>query len=128
MLSAATLAPAQAALWVVLLEIDGTTIARPVGVVAMVAGLATALVVVGAGIALLAPDRRQAQFLYSSGVLAAALVASLLPEHPANTVAKLAVGSTTTGTWLAVVAYVALGAVAYLAVRVAVGRLDPEGL
>jgi len=127
-LSAATLAPAQAALWVVLLEIDGTTIARPVGVVAVVAGLATALVVVGAGIALLAPDRRQAQFLYSSGVLAAALVASLLPEHPANTVAKLAVGSATTGTWLAVVAYVALGAVAYLAVRVAVGRLDPEGL
>jgi len=127
-LSAATLAPVQAALWIALLELNGTAIARPLGLVGVVAGLATALVVVGAGVALLAPDRRQAQFLYSSGVLAAALVAGLLPEHPANTVAKLAIGSATTATWVAVAGCLALGVVAYLAVRVAVDRLDPEGL
>ena len=127
-LSAATLAPVQAALWIALLELNDTAVARPLCLVGVVAGLATALVAVGAGVALLAPDRRQAQFLYSSGVLAAALVAGLLPESPANTVAKLAIGSATTVTWVAVAGYLALGVVAYLAVRVAVDRLDPEGL
>ncbi len=127
-LSAATLAPLQAALWIALLRFNGTGVANPLALVAVVAGLSTALVVVGAGIALTTPDRRQAQFLYSVGVLAAAVVAGLLPEHPANTVAKLAVGSPTTATWLAVAGYVALGAVAYVAVRVGVERVDPERL
>ncbi len=127
-LSAATLAPVQAALWIALLRVNGTGVANPLALVAVVAGLSTALVVAGAGIALTTPDRRQAQFLYSAGVLAAAVVAGLLPEHPANTVAKLAVGSPTTATWVAVAGYVALGAVAYVAVRIGVERVDPEGL
>jgi len=127
-LSAATLAPVQAALWVALLRLNGTGVANPLALLGVVAGLSTALVVVGAGIALTTPDRRQAQFLYSAGVLAAAVVAGLLPEHPANTVAKLAVGSPTTATWGAVAGYVALGVVAYVAVRVGVARVDPEGL
>lgn len=127
-LSAATLAPAQALLWIALLASNGTAIANPLALVAMVAGIATTLVVVGAAIALVTPDRRQAQFLYSSGVLAVAVVAALLPEHPANTVAKLAVGSATTATWVAVGGYVVLGVVAYLAVRVGVDRVDAENL
>jgi ABC-type Na+ efflux pump permease subunit len=127
-LSAATLAPAQALLWVALLSANGTAVANPLGLGVVVAGVATALVVGGAGIALATPDRRQAQFLYSSGVLGTAVVASLLPEHPANTVAKLAVGSATTATWVAVAGYATLGVVAYLAVRVGVTRVDPEGL
>jgi len=127
-LSAATLAPVQVALWIALLRVNGTGVANPLGLLGVVAGLSTALVVAGAGIALTTPDRRQAQFLYSVGVLAAAVVAGLLPEHPANTVAKLAVGSPTATTWVAVAGYVALGVVAYVAVRVGVARVDPERL
>jgi ABC-2 type transport system permease protein len=96
--------------------------------VAMVAGVSTAVVALGVGVSLLTPERRQAQFLFSSGMLVLALGGVVLPEHPANTVAKLAIGSPTGATWVATAAYVGLGVVAYLAVRVGVRRVDPEGL
>ena len=126
--STATLAPAQAALWIALLELNGTGVDNWPALLGIVAGLSTTVVAVGAGIALVAPDRRQAQFLFSSGILLLAVVGVLLPEHPANTIAKLAIGSATEFTWLAAAAYLVLGAVAYFVVRVAVRYVDPEGL
>ena len=128
LVSTASLAPLQAAAWLGLLAVQGTAIARPVALVCLVAGVSTAVVAVGVGIALLTPDRRQAQFLYSTGVLVLGAASLVLPEHPANTVAKLAVGSATPATWTATAGYVALGTLAYLAVRVGVARVDPEGL
>lgn len=128
MLSTASLAPAQAALWLALLWYQGTAIARPLALIAVVGGLSMSVVAIGVGISFLTPDRRQAQFLYSSGILALAAVATLLPEHPANTIAKLAIGSATVETWAAVAAYAALGVVAYLGVRIGVEFVDEEGI
>ncbi|PSQ20094.1 ABC transporter permease [Halobacteriales archaeon QS_8_69_26] len=128
MLSTATLAPVQAALWLLLLELNGTRIAGWLPLVVLVAGISTTVVAVGVGISLLTPERRQAQFLYSTAILAVATLTFLLPEHPANTVAKLAIGSPTLGTYLAVAAYAALGVAAYLIVRIGIERVDPEGL
>jgi ABC-type Na+ efflux pump permease subunit len=127
-LSTATLAPLQAALWIGLLGLNGIKVTHWAPLVAMVAGVSTAVVALGVGVSLLTPERRQAQFLFSSGMLVLALGGVVLPEHPANTVAKLAIGSPTGATWVATAAYVGLGVVAYLAVRVGVRRVDPEGL
>jgi len=127
-LSTASLAPVQAALWLALLSVQGTTIAHPLALVVVVAGLAMVVVAVGVAIALTTPDRRQAQFLYSTGVLVAGVVSLVLPEHPANSMAKLAIGSPTEITWLAVAGYVGVGALAYVAVRAAIERVDVETL
>ncbi len=128
LLSTATLAPAQAVLWLALLSFNGIAVSNWLGLMVLVAGIATTLVAAGAGIALLTPDRRRAQLLYSTGVIAAAAVAAVLPEHPANTVARLAIDSPSTVTWLSVAGYALLGVVAYVAVGAAVRRIDPEGL
>jgi ABC-2 type transport system permease protein len=128
LIATATLAPIQAAAWLVLLTLNGITIANPVAIVAVVAGLSLAVVVVGLSLSLLAPDRRQAQFLYSTGVLAIVSLTTLLPEHPANTIARLAIGSPGSSTWVAVLGYLAIGVGAYLVIRAAVARVDLEGI
>jgi hypothetical protein len=51
-----------------------------------------------------------------------------LPEHPATTVAKLAVGSPTLGTFAHVGLFVAVAVGGYLLVRLYVDGLDPESL
>ena len=125
LLATAGLAPIQAAAWFVLLTVNGTTITHPIVLVVLTGALA--LVVVGGGswLALVAPDRRQAQLVYSVAVVGALVVATLLPEHPANTVAKLAVGSPTTTTWLLVAGYSLAGVGVLFGVRRAVERMDP---
>jgi len=128
LIAAAGLAPAQVVLWLGLLSFNGTRIAHPVALVVVAAGFSLAVVAVGLGIALLAPDRRQAQLLYSSGVLVVFTAATLLPAAPPNVVAKLAIGSATTLSWVAAAGYVALGVLAAGAVRAAVARTNPESL
>jgi ABC-type Na+ efflux pump permease subunit len=128
LLATAGLAPAQAGLWIALLSANGTRIARPAALVGVVAAFALAVVAVGLGISLIAANRRQAQLLYSSGILLVFAAATLLPEDPPNAVAKLAVGSATTLTWAAVAGYVAIGVVTAAVVRWGVARTDPERL
>ncbi|WP_121821634.1 ABC transporter permease [Halostella salina] len=128
LLAAAGLAPAQVALWLGLLSFNGTRIAHPVALVAVGAGFSLAVVAVGLAISLLAPDRRQAQLLYSSGILLVFTAATLLPASPPNVVAKLAIGSATTLTWTAAAGYVALGVVTVALVRAGVRRTNPENL
>jgi ABC-type Na+ efflux pump permease subunit len=128
LLATAGLAPAQAGLWIALLSANGTRIARPAALVGVVAAFALAVVAVGLGISLIAANRRQAQLLYSSGILLVFAAATLLPEDPPNAVAKLAVGSATTLTWVAVAGYVAIGVVTAAVVRWGVARTDPERL
>ncbi|GAB3026553.1 ABC transporter permease [Natronobiforma cellulositropha] len=128
LVSMAALAPVQAIAWLVLLVLNGTAVANVPALVILVAALA--LIVVGAGvaIALVAPDRRQAQLLFSGTVIGILVVASVLPEHPANTVAKLAVGSATSVTWLLFAGYCLLGAATFFGVRWGVARLEAESL
>ena len=121
--AAAGLAPAQAGLWIALLDLNGTSVRHPVAVLVVVAALSLLVVTLGATIALLSPDRRAAQFLYSVGVLVAFGGATLLPMNPVNSVARLAVDSVGPTYPLLVAGYVALGVVAYVALRRAVPRI-----
>ncbi len=128
LLGTAILAPLQAIAWLVLLSLNGITIVSPVALTLFVAALSLVIVSGGIAIALYAPDRRQAQLLYSGTILGALVVAALLPEHPANTVAKFAVGSPTTTTWVLLAGYGLVGVGTYLAVLAAVARLEPSSL
>ncbi|SDK24944.1 ABC transporter permease [Natronorubrum texcoconense] len=128
LLTIAALAPLQAAAWLVLLAVNGTGIALPAALVVFVSALALLVTGVGTAIALVAPDRRQAQIGYSVGIVAALVIATLLPEHPANTVAKLAIGSPTATTWLSLAGYCLVAVVVFLGIRSAITRLDTDSL
>ncbi|WP_246308199.1 ABC transporter permease [Halorarum salinum] len=132
LLAAAGLAPVQAGLWLGLLAFDGTAVApagsafeTAVGVASLLALVAAAAAVVaatGAALALVAPDRRAAQTVYSLGVLGLFGAAALSPVDPANVAARLAVGTADAATYLAVGALVALGLAALAGARVVVER------
>lgn len=126
LVATAGLAPLQAVAWLLLLALNGTAIVHPGPLVVLVSSLALCIVAGGLGVALYAPDRRQAQLLYSAGIVGLLVVTTLLPEHPANTIAKFAIGSETTTTWLLLVGYIALGVGSYLLLRVGVSRLKTE--
>ncbi|WP_435360251.1 ABC transporter permease [Haloarchaeobius sp. DFWS5] len=128
LLATATLAPVQAAMWLLLLWVNGTNVSNWPMLVAVVAGLSVTVVTTGLCLALLSSDRRQAQFLYSTGILGAITVSGLLYEHPANTIARLAIGSPGTYTWAFAFGYVALGVLAYLAMRVGVDYVNAESV
>ncbi|WP_436343329.1 ABC transporter permease [Natronorubrum sp. FCH18a] len=128
LLAIAALAPLQAVAWLGLLAFNGTIIASPMALVVFVSALALLVTAAGTAIALVAPDRRQAQIGYSVGIVAALVVATLLPEHPANTVAKLAIGSPTATTWLSLVGYCLVAVAVFLGVRSAIARLGADSL
>ncbi len=128
LLATASLAPVQAVAWLLLLGANGIAVSNMAGIVAVVTGLALTITTLGLSLSLLAPDRRQAQFLYATGVLGIVALTTLLPEHPANTIARLAIGSPATSTWLAVGAYAVIGVAGYLVMRTLVRRLDLDGL
>ncbi|QLG50840.1 ABC transporter permease [Natrinema halophilum] len=128
LLTMAALAPVQAIAWFLLLTINGTSIAVPAALVVLVATLALLVVTVGVAVALVAPDRRQAQLVYSVATVGALVVSTVLPEHPANTVAKFAIGNPTRTTWGLLATYCLLAVGAFLAVRWSIGRLDPDSL
>ncbi|GGN18958.1 ABC transporter permease [Halarchaeum nitratireducens] len=116
------IAPAQVACWFAFLALNGTPIHAPLAALGFVTALTGLLVVGGVAAALAVPKHREAQLVYSFGALGAFGAASLLPESPQNVVAKLAIGSPTTITWLTVVGAIVLGVVSYAATRVAAAR------
>jgi ABC-type Na+ efflux pump permease subunit len=125
--AAAGIAPVQAGLWVVLLDLNGTTIRHPIALLGVVAALALLVVTLGAVIALLSPDRRAAQFLYSVGVLVGFGGVTLLPLNPVTVVARLAVDSVGPTYPLLVGGYLAVGAGAYLLLRRLLPAIDVAG-
>jgi ABC-2 type transport system permease protein len=122
------IAPLQAAMWIVLLGFNGITVANPVPLLVVVTAFATVVVVLGLLLGILTGKRRQAQLLYSVVVLFVFGTLVFLPEHPATTVAKLAVDSATTLTFAHVAGYGAAAAAAYVLARAVARRTDPEGL
>ncbi len=128
LLAIAALAPVQAIAWLALLAVNGTAIAGPAALVVLVAALSLLVVTGGVAVALWAPDRRQAQLLYSVAVVGALVVATVLPEHPANTVAKFAIGNPTTTTWGLLAGYCLLAVAAVVSLQWGVDRLEPESL
>jgi ABC-type Na+ efflux pump permease subunit len=122
------LAPAQAALWIFLLAINGTAVANPLWVLTLVTAIAAVVVVVGVGLGLHLGRRRPAQLLYSVATLVIFGGAVLLPEHPATTAAKLAIDSPTLLTYGHVLGYVLMAGLLYTATRRYVDRIEPESL
>jgi len=126
MLAMVAIAPAQAGAWLVLLYANGTAVANPLWLLAVVTGTSALLVAVGVGLALWLGDRRSTQLVYSLGVLVAFVLAALLPESPPNTVARLAIDSALPRTYALAAGYVAVAAVAVLLVRALVPRAIRE--
>jgi ABC-2 type transport system permease protein len=122
----ASLAPVQALAWLLLLGFNGTSVSNLTTLLLVVTGLAFTVVGFGVAVALWSSDRRQAQFIYSTGIIAAATLSGLFPEHPANTVARLSIGTTSTTTFALAAGYTLLGVVTYLLVRRLIADLDPE--
>jgi ABC-2 type transport system permease protein len=120
------LAPLQALLWLGLLGLNGIAVTNLVPLVVLVTAMATVVTILGLALGLLTGVRRQAQLLYSILALLLFGAAVALPEHPATTVAKLAVGSATDVTFASVAGLAAVAALAYGLGRVYVGRIDPE--
>lgn len=115
--AAAVLAPAQASLWILLLRFNGTQVHNVGLLLLLVAGFTLLLVSVAIAIALLTPDRRSAQLVYSLGVLLLFGGTALLPWNPANAVARLAIDSVETEVLVVVAVYTALAVVGYAGVR-----------
>ena len=124
----AALVPLQVLLWVLLLGVNGIAIANVGAVLVFSVALAVLAVAFAAGLALAVPIRQRAQLTYSLAMLAAFAVATLLPEHPATTVALLAIDSPTPLTYahLGATVVAAVGSVAIL--RVWVESFDLESL
>jgi ABC-2 type transport system permease protein len=122
------LAPLQAALWLMLLSLNGIAISHMLPLLALVTAIATVVVVLGIVLGLLTAKRRQAQLLYSILVIALFGAAVVLPEHPATTVAKLAVASPTATTFAHVTGFVVVGIALFTLTRRFAGGLDPERL
>ncbi|WP_049987969.1 ABC transporter permease [Halobellus rufus] len=128
LLTAAGLAPVQAALWIGLLELNGTSVANVPALLALVAALALLICGLGAALALLSPERRAAQFLYSVGVLLVFGGTTLLPNGPITAAARLAIDSAGRADYVAVAAVVVASVVVYGALRRLVGGLDADDL
>jgi ABC-type Na+ efflux pump permease subunit len=128
LLASVLLAPAQAGLWMALLTVNGTPVANVTALLALTTAFALAVSALGAAVSLLSPDRRAAQFLYSTGVLGLFGAATLLPGSPANTIARLAIDSADAMVYATVGGYVLLGIGAYLGVSVLVQRVDMGAL
>jgi len=120
--------PAQAALWIGLLRLNGTRVVHVPELLVLTAAMAGAVSALGLVVAAATRDRRFAQFLYSSGLLALFGATLLLPENPANTIARLAVGSPGPATYVALAGYVAIGAVAVGSVRLLPRVVDADHL
>ncbi|GGJ03257.1 hypothetical protein GCM10008995_11300 [Halobellus salinus] len=126
--AAAGLAPIQAGAWIVLLELNGTSVANAMALVTLVAGLALLVCGLGAAVALVSPDRRAAQFLYSIAVLFVIGGTTLLPHGPVTAAARLGIGSPATADFLAVASVALLAIAVYLGLHRLVDRVDADAL
>ncbi|WP_123534498.1 ABC transporter permease [Halosimplex salinum] len=122
------IAPLQALLWVTLLGWNGIDIANLGQLLTVVTALTTLVVTLGLSLGVLTAKRREAQLLYSVLVIFGFGILTFLPEHPATTVAKLAVDSPTGTTTAHVVGYAVAAVALFVLARRLVARTDPEGL
>jgi ABC-type Na+ efflux pump permease subunit len=127
-LTAVGIVPAQVAAWLALLWINGTPVANVGWLLVLATAVAAVVVELAVAVALLVPDRRGAQLLYSVGVLAVFAGSSLAAGGPVNAAARLAIDSADLGVYLVVVGAVALACVSVAAVRLTLDRRSPAAL
>lgn len=116
-LALVAIAPAQSAVWLALLSLNGIAIANPIAILVLATVVAIVLVGLGAGLALTIGVRREAQLLYSLLALVVFGASVFLPESPPNLVAKLALGSQTTASWVTLGVLTLLGTAIYWGIR-----------
>ena len=121
-IAAAGLAPVQAALWVGLLELNGTSVANLPLLLVLVAALSTVVVTLAAALALLTAERRVAQLSYSMGTLVLFGGTTLHEDGPVGLAARLALDSVGPTAVLVVAAYAAAAVGGYLLLRRVVAR------
>ena len=122
------LAPAQALLWILLLSGNGIVVSNVFAILLFVTAVASLVVTIGMVLGVATGRRRPAQLLYSVLTLVVFGAAVVLPEHPATTVAKLAVDSPTLVTYAHVVGAVALAAAASAVARHYVASVDASAV
>ena len=122
----AALAPVQVLAWVALLEFNDIAVANIATLFALASALAVVAVGFAAALAFAIPVRQRAQLTYSLSALAAFTTAAGLPEHPATTVALLAIGSPTRLTFAHVAGYAVAAVLVGLVVRRYVGGVSAE--
>lgn len=123
-LAMVAIAPAQTGAWLLLLSLNGTSIAHPLAILLLVTAVTGLLVVLGAALAVTISQRREAQLSFSLLALGLFGAAFLLPENPTNLVAKLAIGSPTVTSALTLAGITGAAAVGYWVVR---NRLAESG-
>ncbi|WP_277541018.1 ABC transporter permease [Haloarcula laminariae] len=123
-LGMALLAPVQSLLWILLLSVNGIPVANVAVILLFVAAVAALVVTIGVVLGVATGKRRPAQLLYSVLSLVVFGAAVVLPEHPATTVAKLAVDSPTLSTYATVVGTVVVAVLGYAVARKYVGSVD----
>jgi ABC-2 type transport system permease protein len=128
LIAAAAPVPVQVAAWIVLLRFNGTAVANLGPLLLFATAVGVAVSTLGLAVAAGTRDRRQAQFLYSTGVLALFAGSLLLPETPQNVVARLAIGSAGPETYVSLAGTVAVAAVVLGGVRVGITRLNTDHL
>ncbi|MFB6118678.1 ABC transporter permease [Halosegnis sp.] len=124
----AVLVPVQVTLWLGLLALNDIAVANVAGLLVYAAAVAVLLVTAGVALGLLVPNRERAQLLYSLGALAVFTLAGFLPEHPATTIARLAIDSPAAATYGLVAVSVAAAGLAVAGLARLVASLDPESL
>lgn len=119
------LAPLQVLIWAALLLLNGITVQNLIPLAALVLGFTMFVSAVGSYTAMYYRERRATQFAYSAAIVLIFSLMVLLPEHPANSVAKLAIGNPTPTTWGMAVGALAVGVVSTL---IAVYLADVKGM
>lgn len=95
------LVPLQGGAWLLLLALNGIAVHNIAEVLVHVSATSLVLILLAALIALHFRDRTNAQFIFSTGLVAVLLVALALPANPANFIVLLAAGAAVPWHWAA---------------------------
>jgi len=109
-LACEVLVPVQAAIWLILLMINGIAIENAGLILLHVTVSSFVLVLLGALTALHYRERTAAQFIFSTALVVVILFALSLPANPMNLLTRLAVGTAGTEQWVVLAAVLAVAA------------------
>lgn len=102
-IAATILAPAQIGLWIVLLYINGIVIEQPLWILLYATSITIGITAVGVWISLVLRTRQHSQLAYAATLVSAFSVLSILPQSPANIVARLSTSSATVETYIFII-------------------------
>lgn len=129
MLAPVLLVPAQVILWIGLLGLNGIPVANIPLILIAATAMGALLAASGTLVAAIAQREGPTQAAYTVLVLALALLSLLLPQDPANVIARASVDRVTMATVWTIGAYVLMGlATLWVTVRIVARRLSQDQL